>query len=107
MIPHIAALMRATLACAHARETAGAARTRSSLRPYRARASVISWARIAPRECRCIFGVIVRESGRSSIPETAVIESIIRGVLDAPLSRSMTVLRAATIRIASGIRGRK
>jgi hypothetical protein len=30
-------------------------------------------------------------TGRPSIPETAVIESIGRGVLDAPLSRSMTV----------------
>src|SRR5437773_6537851 len=30
-------------------------------------------------------------TGRPSIPETAVIESMSRGVLDAPLSRSMTV----------------
>jgi hypothetical protein len=29
--------------------------------------------------------VIVREGGRSGIPETSVIESISRGVLDAPL----------------------
>jgi hypothetical protein len=50
---------------------------------------------------------IAHWGGRSSIPETAVIESIIRGVLDAPPARGMTVLRAATFRIASGIRGRK
>jgi len=35
-------------------------------------------------------GVIVRESGRSSIPEKVVIESKSRGVLDHPLSRVMT-----------------
>jgi hypothetical protein len=34
--------------------------------------------------------VIVREGGRSSIPETAVIEPIIRGVLDPPPARGMT-----------------
>src|SRR5712672_1005043 len=34
--------------------------------------------------------VIAREGGRSSIPETAVIESIRRGVLDPPPSRGMT-----------------
>jgi hypothetical protein len=31
--------------------------------------------------------VIVREGGRSSIPETPMIEPISRGVLDHPLSR--------------------
>src|SRR5258708_1855106 len=35
--------------------------------------------------------VIVRESGRSSIPEAIVIESRSRGVVDRPLSRAMTV----------------
>src|SRR5215213_8242556 len=34
--------------------------------------------------------VIVREGGRSSIPETAVMESIGRGVLDPPHARGMT-----------------
>jgi hypothetical protein len=34
--------------------------------------------------------VIVRESGRSSIPEKVVMESKSRGVLDHPLSRVMT-----------------
>jgi|GEM_PF-4895450 len=36
--------------------------------------------------------VIVREGGRSSIPETAVIEPIGRGVLDPPPSRRMTAV---------------
>jgi hypothetical protein len=35
--------------------------------------------------------VIVREGGRSSIPETSMIESISRGVLDTPHARGMTV----------------
>ena len=34
--------------------------------------------------------VIVREGGRSSIPETSAIESRSRGVLDPPHSRGMT-----------------
>ena len=34
--------------------------------------------------------VIARESGRSSIPEAAVVTSDVSGILDAPLSRSMT-----------------
>jgi len=33
--------------------------------------------------------VIAREGGRSSIPETPMIETISRGVLDAPPSRGM------------------
>jgi hypothetical protein len=36
--------------------------------------------------------VIVREGGRSSIPETSMIESISCSVLDAPPSRGMTVV---------------
>src|SRR5438309_1465102 len=40
--------------------------------------------------------VIAREGGRSSIPETPVMESISRGVLDAPPSRGMTNGCAAT-----------
>jgi hypothetical protein len=36
--------------------------------------------------------VIVRESGRSSIPETSVMESISRGVLDPPHARGMTAV---------------
>src|SRR5262245_59811965 len=35
--------------------------------------------------------VIVREGGRSSIPETAMIETMRCGVLDAPPSRGMTI----------------
>ena len=45
--------------------------------------------------------VIARESGRSSIPETAVIEPISRGVLDTPLSRCMTGYSAASFFIAA------
>ena len=57
--------------------------------------------RIAPRECGVVFDeneraalsvVIAREGGRSSIPETAVIEPKGRGVLDTPLARGMTVI---------------
>ncbi len=36
------------------------------------------------------LAVIARESGRSSIPEAAVIEPRSRGVLDSPLPRGMT-----------------
>src|SRR5216683_7718834 len=49
--------------------------------------------RIAPRECepaRLLSTVIARECGRSSIPETAVIEPRSRGVLDTPHARGMT-----------------
>jgi hypothetical protein len=61
--------------------------------------------------------VIVREGGRSSIPEAAVIESISRGVLDTRLrgyddplygewttSPGMTVLQLRTIRNKSLLR---
>jgi len=36
--------------------------------------------------------VIVREGGRSSIPETSMIEPISRGVLDPPHARGMTAV---------------
>ena len=39
-----------------------------------------------------LSAVIVRESGRSSIPETSVIEPRSRGVLGPPLSRGMTAV---------------
>jgi hypothetical protein len=43
------------------------------------------------REIANVYSVvIVREGGRSSIPEAAMIEPIGRGVLDAPPSRGMT-----------------
>jgi hypothetical protein len=45
----------------------------------------------ARRDRGRIFGVIARLDRAPSIPETAVIESMSRGVMDAPLSRSMTV----------------
>ena len=41
--------------------------------------------------------VIARESGRSSIPETSVVETIGRGVLDAPHARGMTAVREAPV----------
>src|SRR5436190_2928099 len=48
---------------------------------------------------QCVAGrfsaVIVREGGRSSIPETGMIEPISRGVLDHPLSRVTTVMYGA------------
>jgi hypothetical protein len=77
-----------------ARETAGAASTRSSLRPqFSMRAGSCKQSSDAMRrEIAASYSVvIVREGGRSSIPETAVIESISRGVLDTPPARGMTV----------------
>ena len=67
-----------------ARGTAGAASTRSSLRPlFKRRANEdANLGRSASRECETVSAVIVREGGRSSIPETAMIEPIGRGVLD-------------------------
>jgi hypothetical protein len=41
--------------------------------------------------------VIVRESGRSSIPETLTIEQKGRGLLDTPHARGMTICFATTI----------
>jgi hypothetical protein len=74
--------------CAHftpslARETAGAASTRHSLRP-------LDWAkRLArPRAKRAAgisTAVVAREGGRPSIPEAAVTEPTGRGVLDTRL----------------------
>jgi hypothetical protein len=40
--------------------------------------------------------VIAREGGRSSIPETLMMESKGRGVLDAPPSRGMTIVGPAS-----------
>jgi hypothetical protein len=48
---------------------------------------------------------MVREGGRSSIPETPMIEPKRSGVLDHPLSRMMTVLYAATL--SPSLRGAK
>ena len=44
------------------------------------------------------FAVIARESGRSSIPEAAVLESRSRGLLDSPPSRGMTAVGEARMR---------
>ncbi|MEH2552378.1 hypothetical protein V1283_009023 [Bradyrhizobium sp. AZCC 2262] len=75
-----------------ARETAGAASTRSSLRPlFQEGQTKIQTSGERRRENAASYSVvIVREGGRSSIPETAMMESIGRGVLDAPPSRGMT-----------------
>jgi hypothetical protein len=45
-----------------------------------------------PENANSYSVVIAREGGRSSIPETSVIEMIGRGVLDAPHARGMTAL---------------
>src|SRR5712672_3257329 len=85
-------LMRA-LSVHIAHETAGAARIRHSLRPlyFRGRRLLANLGRNAPRECEVAFtAVIVREGGRSSIPETPMIDPRGRSVLDAPPSRGMT-----------------
>ena len=70
-----------------ARETAGAACTRSSLRPLISEGSEVMQTSGAMRReiAKSYSVVVIREGGRSSIPETAVIESISRGVLDARL----------------------
>ncbi len=46
--------------------------------------------------------VIVRLTGRSSIPETSVIESTSRGVLDAPHARGMTAVDSFALWYVSG-----
>jgi hypothetical protein len=69
-----------------ARETAGAARTRHSLRPLFSRVVVVGKARAFSRRENdevCVVGceravvpsIIVREGGRSSIPEKVMMES--------------------------------
>jgi len=52
--------------------------------------SVIAWDAAAPST------VIVRESGRSSIPETSAMKWIDRGVLDTPHARDMTAVGEAS-----------
>ena len=76
-----------------ARETAGAASTRSSLRPlFRRGQTKMQTSGDQRREIAASHStVIAREGGRSSIPETAVIESISRGVLDTPHARGTTI----------------
>src|SRR5260370_33144732 len=46
-------------------------------------------------ECATLSAVIVRESGRSSIPETLMIELKGRSVLDTPHARGMTIVARA------------
>src|SRR5829696_1553536 len=75
-----------------ARGTAGAASARSSLRPLFRRGQMkMQTSGDRRREnAKSYSVVIVREGGRSSIPETPVIVPIGRSVLDAPPSRGMT-----------------
>ena len=76
-----------------ARETAGAASTRSSLRPLisgrevSSRTRAVHVARSRTHTQSSSPGL----TGRPSIPETPMIESISRGVLDTPPSRGMTI----------------
>ena len=73
-----------------ARETAGAASTRSFLCPlFLRRSNEDANSGDQRREIvKSYSTVIVREGGRSSIPEALVIELIRRGVLDHPPSRA-------------------
>ena len=68
----------------HAHETAGAARTRSSLRPLFGEVAKITanLGRDASRERGHISGVVPGLTGRPSIPEPVMIKSRSRGVLD-------------------------
>jgi hypothetical protein len=84
-MPPLDLYARGRFFCNFAHETAGAARTRLFLRPLpedgnrrkaRAHRAARSRGRVA------ISTVIVRESGRSRIPETAALKSIGHGVLD-------------------------
>src|SRR5258705_2197057 len=88
-----------------AREAAGALGARHSLRPLLSRVakrflqnsgeSRREIAEVCGEDERATFSaVIAREGGRSSIPETTVMESRSRGVLDTPLPRGMTMVRA-------------
>jgi hypothetical protein len=79
-----------------ARETAGAARTRSSLRPLHSRGERISKTR-AQVVARIPTFVMPAQAG-IQYSETPTTESRTRGVLDTPPSRSMTVLGGASAR---------
>jgi len=71
-----------------AHETAGAACTRSSLRPLPlTRAKVqATLGHIMPRECGVISPVVIaRESGRSSTPRLVGSSSGVSGILDRPV----------------------
>jgi hypothetical protein len=92
-----------------AREAAGAQNTRLSLRPLLFGGNVWQDSGASmPRECEVVSdkyeratfsAVIARESGRSSIPETLVMESSRRGVLDRPIKPGDDVWRLFDNRI--------
>jgi hypothetical protein len=56
------------------------------------------WARFALPTLRAPKAVIAREIGRCSIPETSMIESKGRGVLDPPPARGMTIAKRSRFR---------
>jgi hypothetical protein len=78
-----------------ARETAGAARTRSSLRPLNSGGPTFLQSSGASRreDAQLYLIIIARESERSSIPETAVVETIGLGVRDRPIKSGDDGLR--------------
>src|SRR4029078_9091128 len=75
---------RVRISYSHAHETAGAARTRSSLRPLFGEVAKITanLGRDASLKRAHISGVIAGWTGRPSIPEPVMIKSRSRGVLD-------------------------
>src|SRR3981081_1585189 len=81
-----------------AHEIAGAARIRHSLRPliFEGESYLQTSGAMRRENADTYSAVIVCEGGRSSIPETSMIEPIGRGVLDHPPSRVTTAAREAT-----------
>src|SRR6266576_1822594 len=87
-------LMRA-LSVHIAHETAGAARIRHSLRPLTIEGVKFTCKPRTHRVARMRTHILLSSpglTGRPSIPETSMIETRSRGVLDHPLSRMMTAL---------------
>src|SRR6266702_1580600 len=92
-----------------AHETAGAARTRSSLRPLFSKGERLQ--KTSRKSCgeiaeRCIayeratFPLVIARLDRApSIPETTVIEPTSHGVLDTPHARSMTAVGCLNFRV--------
>jgi hypothetical protein len=74
---------------------------------FRGRKIPVQLGRNASRDRRHTFSVIVREGGRSSIPETLMIEPRSRGVLDHPLSRVTTASMGQHHRISGTAAARR
>src|SRR5450755_653627 len=109
-MPVYSLLLVCVLPIQSAHEAAGAAGTRHSPRPPWGRKINANLGRIARRgrrgasyayECVKFSAVVARESGRSSIPETPIMEARSHGVLVTPLSRSMTVLARSDVTLNS------